>query len=176
MGTVYFVQVADDPQGPVKIGYTDRRAKHRRREAQTYHHQELVVLVDVSGSLQDEQDLHTIFHEDNIRGEWFTYTGRLQELVMALMTGEVTLQSWLEGFRDAMGVRPINHFEWSCDGCGVKVRTESSSTWSDRPAGWVPASRDVGPCGLTDYYRKETAEFCPDCVANGNKSRWEKAP
>ena len=170
MGTVYFLQVEGDPTGPVKIGYTDRKAKNRRTEIQTSHYQNLVVLADVSGTRADEAALKVALQDLNIRGEWFRYEPRLQELLLFLTVDGGTLQSWLEGQGEAMGRQEVKQFRYTCDhkGCGFQCVSEQL------PPGWQLVRKEVGPCGMTDYFRTDEAYFCNVCVQLGYHTAWMK--
>ena len=94
-GSIYFFQSEKTPDGPVKIGYTSRRLRRRQTELQVSNHETLILLVDVTGTLEDETSLHRIFKEYQIRGEWFQYAPTIQDLVFHLVEGG-GLQSWLE--------------------------------------------------------------------------------
>lgn len=92
--TVYFIQ-ANPPEGPVKIGYTGRRASQRLAEGQTFAPEELTVLVEAIGTYEDEAKLHRLFERHRIRGEWFNYAPEIQDLVWHLLDGG-SLARWLE--------------------------------------------------------------------------------
>jgi len=70
---IYFIQVEND--GAVKIGQT-RNIEDRLTVLQTAHHKKLNVLFqfDVEDEKADyaEKHLHKVFHENQIRGEWFS--------------------------------------------------------------------------------------------------------
>ena len=56
-------------------------------------------------------------------------------------------------------IRELKTFEYRCDFCGeTKV---SQSFRQEHPSGW--GLIEVGPCGLTDYYRNDLA--CEKCLA-----------
>ena len=65
--------------------------------------------------------------------------------------------------------REIKKFEIRCDGplCRNTVLIEGTNKEHEKPAGW--GSVNVGPCGLTGYYRDEL--FCPDCLAKHEKEQ-----
>lgn len=90
--TIYFLQ-SDPPSGPVKIGYTRRRAQDRVAEGQTFSSTPVRVLVETLGSRADEARLHRVFASSRVRGEWFLWTPELQELVLYLIEGG-SLQNW----------------------------------------------------------------------------------
>lgn len=91
--TVYFLQL-DPPDGPVKIGYTRRRVENRVAEGQTFSPTNIHVLVETPGTRRDEGQLHRYFAGARLKGEWFTYTEDLRDLVLYLLSGS-SLQSWL---------------------------------------------------------------------------------
>lgn len=64
-----------------------------------------------------------------------------------------------------MSQRSVQFHEFACDNpkCTTKVIAVAL------PADWSKESKEVGPCGLTDYYRTETYHFCPRCTADKAK-------
>lgn len=59
----------------------------------------------------------------------------------------------------------LNKFVFRCDTCNVEKIIESTMK-PDLPKGW--AYREVGPCGLTNYYKN--VEICPKCVKKENSN------
>ena len=92
--TIYFVQ-AQPPYGPVKIGYTRRGAPVRVAEGQTFSADEITILAETYGTMDDEKKLHRVFADQRIRGEWFAHGALLAELILHLLEG-YSLQTWLE--------------------------------------------------------------------------------
>lgn len=69
---VYFVSV-DQPDFPIKIGYaTDM--KSRLSGLQNSFPFDLIVMATIDGGRDTERDLHLIYREYRIRGEWFYRT------------------------------------------------------------------------------------------------------
>lgn len=95
--TIYFAQVGR-PDGPVKIGYTGRRVHKRMAEGQTFSPQVLEILVETYGTYEDEAHLHRIFKPYHVRGEWFTPSTLLWDLIHHLADDGGNLQIWLDGF------------------------------------------------------------------------------
>jgi len=91
------MQAENTPDGPVKIGYTSRRVRRRLSEAQTYAHQKLAILADVSGTLDDEAKLHRLFKDYLVRGEWYRYEGIVRELILHITLDEGSFRSWVDG-------------------------------------------------------------------------------
>lgn len=172
IGTVYVLQGVDTPDGPVKIGYTSRRVHLRLSELQTGSPEKLTVLTDVSGTYADEVALHKVFEAYLVLGEWYVFSPPIQELVQYLVDGG-SLRSWLDSQPgkepSPMGVSELRIREFKCDGptCGA------TQVAAQNPPGWTFHTREVGPCGLTDYYRTEHACFCPVCTAQGEPDRWK---
>lgn len=67
-GNIYFIQ--QGPEGPIKIGWT-LDPKKRLREFQTANAHVLYLRGVISGSRGDEANVHGLFEEHRIRGEWF---------------------------------------------------------------------------------------------------------
>ena len=95
MSFVYFLQT-DPPLGPIKIGWTSRRAKDRASKAQTFSATEVAVLAEVPGTKAMEKRLHDHFWESRIRprGELFRRTPELVDLIEFLAEGGM-LESFL---------------------------------------------------------------------------------
>ena len=67
---VYFIQ--QDTDGPIKIGYTDSNIKARLDNMQCASHKELRVIGYISGGRDREKQLHALFDDHRLRGEWFS--------------------------------------------------------------------------------------------------------
>lgn len=93
--TIYFAQV-HRPDGPVKIGYTGRRVAERMAEGQTFCPVEIEVLAETYGTFEDEAKLHRIFQPFHLRGEWYTMSPPLRELIDHLLFDGGNLQVWLD--------------------------------------------------------------------------------
>jgi len=98
-GSIYFIQEGG-AGGLIKIGHTSRKCEERKIAIQIGNPRRLELLVDTSGSQDDESTLHRYFSEHGawVRGEWFCPTVALLELIEALNEG-VSLESWLSGVR-----------------------------------------------------------------------------
>jgi hypothetical protein len=77
---VYFVQAVDDPDGLIKIGYT-QNVGGRLRD----HQISSPVILGALGVLVDahpgaERRLHARFRDQRVRGEWFRPTDRIRRL------------------------------------------------------------------------------------------------
>lgn len=82
-GRIYFIQ--GEAGGPIKIGFaTDVAA--RIRGLQTGHHQKLVCLVHVSGTMDDERLLHRDFAAHRTQGEWFDDCAEIRALIDSVRT------------------------------------------------------------------------------------------
>lgn len=70
MSSVYFIQ--EIPDGPIKIGWTDRPISIRLSGIQHGNCRELGIIARIEGSSkQDEAAWHERFASLRIRGEWF---------------------------------------------------------------------------------------------------------
>lgn len=70
MSSVYFIQ--EIPDGPIKIGWTDRPISIRLSGIQHGNCRELGIIACIDGaSKQDEAAWHERFASLRIRGEWF---------------------------------------------------------------------------------------------------------
>jgi len=66
---IYFIQGVSG--GPIKIGHTKKSLDVRLKSLQTGYHEELVVLKLHKGSVKTEAELHALFAEYRLGGEWF---------------------------------------------------------------------------------------------------------
>lgn len=79
---VYVVQA--ESGGPVKIGHTTWKARHRRlAELQTGNSARLVFRRIVSGERWLERALHEYYSEQRLEGEWFCLCEELRPLAPA---------------------------------------------------------------------------------------------
>lgn len=77
-GRVYFVQA--EAGGPIKIGFaTD--VWSRVKTLQTSHHEKLICLVHIAGTMDDEQLLHQEYAAHRLNGEWFSDCEEIRSLV-----------------------------------------------------------------------------------------------
>ena len=82
---IYFIQAG--PDGPIKIGYTNREVKWRMVTLQGTHYEELRLRAAVRGDTSMEQEFHRMFKALRIRGEWFRYEEPLVSCVIKLESG-----------------------------------------------------------------------------------------
>jgi hypothetical protein len=80
--TVYFIQ--EGRGGPIKIGVTERCPLKRLADMQTGCPKELRLLGQTEGDRHKETELHHVFREHWIRGEWFRPHPEVLEFVRAL--------------------------------------------------------------------------------------------
>lgn len=79
---IYFVQ--ETISGYIKIGFTDSPdAESRVRSLQTANPGRLVPLLLIPGDMEEEKELHRIFAEANVCGEWFRPTPNLLQYLLA---------------------------------------------------------------------------------------------
>ena len=67
-GCVYLM--VNDRNGYTKIGFTTKTPEYRESTLQSQE-PEVRLINSFKGTMDDEQDLHTIFGEKRVRGEWF---------------------------------------------------------------------------------------------------------
>lgn len=68
VGRIYFIQA--ECGGPIKIGFA-RDVASRMKGLQTSHHERLVCLVHICGTMDEEQLLHKDYAAYRLEGEWF---------------------------------------------------------------------------------------------------------
>ena len=78
---IYFIQ--DSRTHDIKIGYTSGEAKDRLSQLQTGNPGILKLLAVISGEQADEANLHRIFGESRIAGEWFKPTTELLKYILS---------------------------------------------------------------------------------------------
>lgn len=77
---IYFMQAG---KGPIKIGFSTN-IKSRLPEIQRWHPEEIRLLKTVKGRIEGEKDIHRLFREDRIRGEWFKPSDKLMAFINGL--------------------------------------------------------------------------------------------
>ena len=84
---IYFIR--DEATQNIKIGFTAREGADRLRDFQTGCPGNLVVLLEIEGSKQDETAWHNRFANARVRdrGEWFE---PVPELMLAIMEAKVS--------------------------------------------------------------------------------------
>lgn len=82
---IYVIQVNHD--GPVKFGVSDT-PESRLAGIQVHNHERVNLLLTVRGCKHIEKLIHSDLSRFHIRGEWFSYDGRVRETVERL--------GWLE--------------------------------------------------------------------------------
>lgn len=75
---VYFVLAGDF----IKIGFSTNPLK-RLAAMQTGSPYELIMLADIPGSKDDEQEIHRMFPDIHVRGEWFRDDPRIRAFIEA---------------------------------------------------------------------------------------------
>lgn len=89
---VYFIQQAEDVNGPIKIG-TATNLTSRLKSLQCGNPEELRILAFVASNEALESLLHGYFRDGHIRGEWFhAYTPGLREFIRGVRRRE--LPTW----------------------------------------------------------------------------------
>lgn len=63
-------------------------------------------------------------------------------------------------------IREIKTFEIVCNQCHATETFTGLYGPNDKPKDW--GIREVGPCGLTNYFRKE--DLCPKCMKKEKKA------
>lgn len=70
MSYVYFIRVA--PDGPIKIGYTERDPSRRRDALQTGCPSIIKIIGAIAAPLSKEREMHMALAAWRLAGEWFT--------------------------------------------------------------------------------------------------------
>lgn len=78
---VYFILAEEVNR--VKIGYTCD-VRRRLKELQSWSPVELSVLKVIKGTCREEERFQQMFDAERVRGEWFTYSERLQDFIRDL--------------------------------------------------------------------------------------------
>jgi hypothetical protein len=79
---VYFVQLQNEPDSPIKIGTTTRNGLGGRlNNLQCGCPYKLKLLATLRGGVRTEQRLHRTFAADRVHGEWFNPSLALRALI-----------------------------------------------------------------------------------------------
>jgi hypothetical protein len=79
---IYFIATESD--SAVKIGYTSTNPISRLAALQTGHHEKLRLIAVTEGDEAYERQLHSIFEDDRLEGEWFRPSEYLQATIKIL--------------------------------------------------------------------------------------------
>jgi len=78
--TVYFISTAISDA--VKIGSTSFPVYIRQQQLQTGNHEKLLLLLEIPTACPYlESDLHVLFKKDQLLGEWFQWSPRMQVFI-----------------------------------------------------------------------------------------------
>lgn len=86
-GSVYFIQCGD--RGPIKIGYTRNDPHARMKALQTSNPFTLYLRSTIQAGRHIEQQLHRMFSDGRMAGEWFYATPQLASLAGANPTPDL---------------------------------------------------------------------------------------
>lgn len=89
-GYVYFVQSA---AGPIKIGYS-KDPQERIKDIATHNPERLFLLACTPGSLTDERRIHKVAKPYRIRGEWYTPSFPILELIHFIQKDKEKWEQW----------------------------------------------------------------------------------
>lgn len=104
---VYFVQVDNGPDSPVKIGVTTEGGLSARLcGIQTSCPYKLRLLATMKGDYRDEERLHHSFRHARVMGEWFRPTPALLALIEGLRAGRLTSDKQSDTGRHDLEVSP----------------------------------------------------------------------
>jgi ribosome-associated translation inhibitor RaiA len=85
---IYNYFILDEESKAVKIGWATN--PYQRLEAlQTSNPHQLVFLLIIKGSKELETQLHKLFSEDKIRGEWFHYSKNIKEYIASKLSDNI---------------------------------------------------------------------------------------
>lgn len=80
MGLVYFIRQGSD--GPIKIGHTKyKKAIGRLSELQTGNPYTLEIIHEIHGDKDLEKEIHNLFSEHRMRGEWFENCKEIMDFI-----------------------------------------------------------------------------------------------
>lgn len=151
-GWVYFIR-ATDPNGAVKIGFTQGCPSKRLRGLQSSSPLRLALAAAVPGTRETELELHVRFIDDHLHGEWFSPSTDLLAYIEACSlapNSEPLRWQATPGFLSAskvakfLSLTPHQLWQWMTNGSGpphVKIdghvlwRMEDIKRWADRIAG-----------------------------------------
>lgn len=109
---VYFIHSLDDPQGLVKIGFTDRDLDARLAALQIGSPVRLSLMLAIKGDRSVERHLHEVFAADRCHGEWFRPSRELCDFltsvcktgVRRMAQGALTDASRMAGYAYQLGM------------------------------------------------------------------------
>jgi len=84
LGFIYFLTCIGSEHYPIKIGWSNTPIEARVAQLQGGNPNLLTVLGLLTGSMEDEQNLHRRFGHLRIRGEWFVRNGELIDYIGGL--------------------------------------------------------------------------------------------
>ena len=143
---IYFTR--DEVTKLVKIGFTARDGEDRLRDFQTGCPGQLVLLLQIEGSKQDEAAWHERFAEARERGEWFQ---PVPELLLAITEAKVSqleaenaqLQATLDAERDRVR----------------EARGILGQVWALMGGEPVPLTGDISPSANATHLEAENARL-----------------
>lgn len=91
------------PAWPVKIG-TSRSVEERLSDLQTAHHQTLVIHAQAPGGVLEEKQLHRLFRQYRLNGEWFRRSEEIEKFILLIGYRDLPLHlavKWVNDDRNA---------------------------------------------------------------------------
>jgi hypothetical protein len=101
---IYFIQEA--LTGNIKIGFAEENVEQRISDLQCGNSSELTLLGVVAGSVREEQQLHKLFTDYRIRGEWFKPAPALIQYITVMVPGSKIPKPAAEVRRPHVAVNP----------------------------------------------------------------------
>lgn len=101
-GFLYFVQAETDPNGPIKIGWSENPwSRLRELQQGCWLPLRIVHLIEIkrgdpgwgTGATSHERWFHERFKRLRLESEWYRFEGELRVVVQKLLAGEVRLRS-----------------------------------------------------------------------------------
>jgi hypothetical protein len=92
---IYFIQ--DEATGLIKIGRSVRPIEERIKELQTGCPGKLTMLATIEEDESSERELHEVFAEDRVGGEWFRPSSYLLRTMAHLAWECGWMQGWNRG-------------------------------------------------------------------------------
>lgn len=88
--TIYFIRDGDN----VKIGYTSRKPQERLKQLQTGNPTKLKLIGSMRGTQKKEAELHRMFKNYHVRGEWFVLSSEIERYIVTQQVVEKSRLAW----------------------------------------------------------------------------------
>lgn len=88
-GLIYFIGASEQAEAPrwIKVGFTAGDPRARLRAMQTGCPLELVLIASIPGPMKAETEMHEVFADERVRGEWFRASEFVLNTIENLVVG-----------------------------------------------------------------------------------------